>query len=81
MQDLFLRVLVMFGLAGNGGGEMANITGMKVPGSMPGKAVNGNQGIGKTTTMDISGITVSGVAPWSLGLIHLNSLLESPEKE
>ena len=60
MQDLFLRVAVMFGLAGNGGGAMANITGTKVPGSMPGKALNGNQGIGKITTKDISGTMVTG---------------------
>jgi hypothetical protein len=50
----------MFGLAGNGDGARANITGVKVPGSMPGKAKNGNQGIGKITRKDISGIVVTG---------------------
>ena len=50
----------MSGLGANGNGVEVTIDGMKVHGNIPGKAMPGSPGIGKTAIMDINGTKAGG---------------------
>ena len=51
----------MFGLAATGYGLVEVITGAKGPGNTLGKAMPGNQVIGKTVARDTDGIRAAGI--------------------
>jgi hypothetical protein len=56
-----LQVRIMFGLAATGSGQVAVITGARVPGNTPGKAMAGNQVIGKTAAGGTDGVRAAGI--------------------